>query len=68
MMYHNELEELQHHWGGAYVITHPVPDLWIAYRRDDGASLRAETAGELWDLIRADYDARPVPRGSGPEA
>lgn len=56
------LAELQHHWGSAFMITNPEPDVWLAVRRDDHGTLRAGKPGELLDLIRADYFARPVPR------
>jgi hypothetical protein len=44
------------------VVSHPAPDVWIAQRTDDNTTLRAGTPGELLDLIRLDYAARPVPR------
>lgn len=56
------LGELQHHYGGAYMLSHPEPDIWLAIRRDDHTTLRAGTPGELWDLIRADSAQRPIPR------
>lgn len=60
------LEELRHHWGSAYVIGHPEPDVWVAQRRDDRVVLRADTPEELRDRIIADYTARPVPRQGEP--
>jgi len=56
------LNELRWHWGSAYAIAHPEPDLWIAQRRDDHATLRDETPAGLRDKILADYLDRPVPR------
>lgn len=59
---YSPLGDLRWHWGSAYTFSHPGPDLWIAVRRDDHSVLRAGTPGELLRLIRADYQARPVPR------
>jgi hypothetical protein len=60
---HNEqLDELQWHWGSAYIIASPEPGRWIAQRRDDGQALVADTPDRLRGLIAADYAARPVPR------
>jgi hypothetical protein len=56
------LDELRHHWGSAYVIEHPGPDVWIAQRKDSRETLRADSSGELLDLIRNDYAAHPVSR------
>jgi hypothetical protein len=67
MTHHEELEELRYHWGGAYVITCPAPDLWLAQRRDNRATLRAGSAGELRDMIEDDYATKPVPREIAPE-
>ena len=60
--YTEPLAELRHHYGSAYVIEHPEPDVWIAQRRDARETLRADSPGELLDRIRADYAARPVSR------
>jgi hypothetical protein len=57
-----QLDSLRWHWGSAYLISHPQPDVWIAQRRDTRETLRAESATELLDLIRADYAAHPVSR------
>ena len=57
-----DLAELQHHWGTAYAISHPEPDLWLAQRRDTRETLRTESADQLYRVILADYSARPVPR------
>ncbi len=60
--YTEPLAELRHHWGSAYLIEHPGPDVWIAQRRDDRTVLRATSAAALLRKIRADYDERPVSR------
>jgi len=60
--YTESLADLQHHWGSAYVIEHPGPDVWIAQRKDNRETLRADGPAELLDRIRADYAARPVSR------
>jgi hypothetical protein len=57
-----ELLDIRHHWGDAYDVMHPAPDLWLAIRKDDRTALRAETPADLWRAIREDYAARPVPR------
>ena len=56
------LTELQDHYGSAYRLSHPEPDTWLALRRDDHETLKAQTPFELFDLIRQDYAQRPVPR------
>jgi hypothetical protein len=56
-----ELEDLRWHWGGAYDISEGS-GAWRAVRADNQVALVAASAGELHDLIRADYAARPVPR------
>ena len=66
--YDDDLAELRHHWGSAYRISHPAPDVWLAQRRDTRETLRADSPGELLDLIRADYASRPVPRSAGTAA
>lgn len=55
-----ELWELRWHWQDAYEID---CDPWRAARRDDGRQLQADSSEELLTAIRADYNARPVPRG-----
>ncbi len=57
-----DLDELRWHWDTAYVIFHPEPDVWVAARRDDHATLYASTPLGLRDKIHADYQARPVSR------
>jgi hypothetical protein len=57
-----DLADLRWHYSGAYVITHPAPDVWLAQRCDDDTTLRADTPDALRDLIRVDYGQRPVPR------
>jgi hypothetical protein len=58
-----ELGDLRDHWGSAYSIHHPEPDVWLAQRRDSCGTLRTDSPDTLRDRIRADYAARPVPRG-----
>lgn len=58
----DDLTDLKHHWGSAYAISHPGPDVWLAQRRDTRETLTATTAAELHDKIVADYTARPVKR------
>ena len=60
--YTNDLTELRHHYGEAYLISHPGPDTWLAQRRDDRTLLRSDSAASLLEKIRADYAERPVPR------
>jgi hypothetical protein len=55
------LEDLRWNWGEAYRIDH-YGLVWLAQRRDDRSTLRAESVGELRNLIIADYTTRPVPR------
>ena len=55
------LEKLRWNWGEAYRIDH-YGLVWLAQRRDDRATLRADSPEGLRDLIIADYTARPVPR------
>lgn len=56
------LDELTRHWGSAYRITHDARG-WHAARRDGhGKPVTRRTSEELWPAIRADYNARPVPR------
>lgn len=63
----NELQDLQFHWGDAYLIT-GAGEHWIAQRRDDGRMLIASGPEELRELIRADYEAQPVARDLTPGA
>ena len=56
------LASLRWHWGSAYVISRLAPDTWIAQRRDDRQTLRADSPEILLDRIRADYAAHPVSR------
>lgn len=56
----HELKDLRHHWGSAYVIGHPAPDIWIAQRRDNRETLHADDPELLRDKIRADSADRPV--------
>jgi hypothetical protein len=57
------LDGLRWHWGDAYLVHYfPEPGRWVAQRRDSHATMSAESADGLLDLIRADYAARPVSR------
>lgn len=58
------LAALQWHWGDAYAIAHPEPDVWIAERRDSREVLRAAGPEQLRDKIRADYRNHHVKRAS----
>jgi len=53
--YDDDLPDLRYHWGSAYLISHPELGLWIAQRRDTRETLRAESASELLEKIRAKY-------------
>ena len=55
------LADLRHHWGEAYEITEAC-GVWRAVRLDNQRALVASDAGELRDLILADYADRPVRR------
>jgi hypothetical protein len=57
------LASLRWHWGSAYLIAHPEPGVWVAVRRDTRGTLHADDPEKLREQIRADYLARPVPRG-----
>lgn len=56
------MSALQWHWGEAYIIANPRPDIWLAVRRDDHQTLRDGTPLGLRDKIIADYTVRPVSR------
>jgi hypothetical protein len=55
------LEDLRHHWGEAYEISYRLGQ-YRAVRRDDRSVVRADSASELLEAIRADYAGRPVLR------
>lgn len=57
----NDLANLRYHWRGAYVINGSA-GRWVATRTDNGRTLFADSAEELWVKIRDDYAASPVPR------
>ena len=59
------LADLRHHWGEAYLIEHPGPDVWVAQRRDSRTTLGAASPEALLELIRADYASNPVRRDGG---
>jgi hypothetical protein len=54
------LENLRWHWGSAYLIHWFEPEVWVAERRDDHATLKADTPHDLRDKISADYLKCPV--------
>ena len=56
-----DLAELRHHWASAYRIWFQAGQ-FCAMRRDNGSVVRCGDADGLHREIRADYDARPVPR------
>lgn len=56
-----KVAELAYHWGDAYAITWEAGQ-FVARRRDDGSVVRCPEAAGLYDEIRRDYEARPVPR------
>jgi hypothetical protein len=68
MIMDEPLGALRWHWGDAYAICHPAPDVWIAQRRDTRETLRATTPEGLRDLIIANYAANPVSRHAAPPA
>ena len=62
------LDALRWHWDSAYLISFFEPDNWVAQRRDNRETLRADNPVDLRDLIVADYNANPVSRSVGPGA
>lgn len=56
------LDDLRWHWGDAYLISFFEPDVWVAQRRDNGETLRADNPVDLRERITADYTAAPVSR------
>ena len=59
---------LRWHYGEAYVVWRPAPDVWIVERRGTHETLRADDPEKLLKLIRDDYAARPVSRAVSPPA
>jgi hypothetical protein len=57
----HELVELRYHWGEAYDIAWSR-GMFRATRLDNRAAVNATTAAGLWEAIRDDYTAKPVPR------
>ena len=57
-----QLADLDWHWGEAYRITHPAPDVWLAQRRDTTDTMKATTPDGLFHAIHSDYWSRSVPR------
>ena len=62
------LDELRWHWGGAYLISFFEPDNWVAQRRDNGETLRADGPVDLRQKIYEDYAANAVSRQVAPGA
>ena len=60
--YAEPLAELRWHYGEAYIISCTGLGRWTAERRDTHEVLRSDSAAGLLELIRADYDERPVSR------
>jgi hypothetical protein len=56
------LDALRWHWGDAYSISAAEPDVWVAQRRDNRGTIRADSPAGLRDRILADYLACPVRR------
>ncbi len=57
------LADLNYGWGEAYRIGWDPRCRWWAQRRDNlGGDITAPDSGKLWEAIRADYQARRVPR------
>ncbi len=61
----NELQDLQFHWGDAYLIT-GAGEHWLGQRPDNGRTLTASGPEELRELIIEDYAERPVSREVSP--
>lgn len=60
------LAALRFGWGEAYRIGWDPVRGWWARRRDDiGGDITSADADGLWNMIREDYDLKPVPRGDG---
>jgi hypothetical protein len=57
----HEIAELRCHWGDVYDITWSG-GVFRATRLDNRAAVNATTAADLWEAIRDDYAAKPVPR------
>ena len=55
-----KLNDLRRHWGSAYNIDVAADGVWVAWRhailKDKSELLFADTAAELRQLIRRDYD------------
>jgi hypothetical protein len=60
-----QLADLFWHWGSAYRITWDARTGFRAARRDNGAAISTPTGADLFEEIRVDYTARPVPRTGG---
>ena len=62
------LDALRWHWGSAYLISFFEPDNWLAQRRDNRQTLRADSPADLREKIVADYTVHPVSRQVAPGA
>lgn len=61
-----ELEALRFHWGDAYEIVE-LPIGWKARRRDGrGGWFIRSSPEDMYEALRADYAAIPVPRSFTP--
>ena len=54
------LDALRWHWGGAYLISFFEPDVWVAQRRDNRETLRADNPEDLRDLIAEQLGIRTI--------
>lgn len=59
------LDDLRWHWGSAYLLKR-LGGRWVAQRRDSHSTISAIGPDQLLGLIRADYQAHPVPRDPSP--
>lgn len=60
------LNDLDFHWGEVCDLA-VTREGWVAKRLDNDRALVADSPGELHELIRADYEAEPVPRECFPD-
>jgi hypothetical protein len=61
-----ELADLRHHWGSAYLINCFGLGTWVAQRHDSHGTLGSQSAEGLLEAIREDYQLHPVPRDPRP--
>lgn len=59
---------LTEQWGEAYEFEYQpgTANPYVGKRRDNGLLLAARTVESLHDLVRKDYNERPVPRSVAP--